>query len=146
MHQQLGRDIKFSAILIDGLAAGTDDTTNGASVDMAGYEGVIFVAVVGDVTATGVYTLHVETSSDDSTFNDLEGTSTTKTTGDSDELLISEIHKPRERYLRPVQARATANIITGGVFAIQYGPAKTPVTQDTTVTIEHHVSPAEGTI
>ena len=63
-------------------AAGTGDVTSD-SVDMQGYEGVIFLTALGTITSTGVPSMKAQQSSDDGstdTFADLEGTGCT---GDS---------------------------------------------------------------
>lgn len=129
------------------VAAGFGDEVTGTGVDMQGYEGVLFICALGTITATGIPTLHAEQSANDSSYADLEGTACAGTASDSNKLLILDIVRPSDRYVRPVLGRATANIVVDGIYAIRYGSCKSPRTQSTTYVAnsELHVSPAEGT-
>lgn len=133
---------------INGAAAGTG-TSNGSSVDMKGYKSVTFVALIGSITATGTVTLKAQQSSDDGSadaFADLEGTAVVYTDADGNKVAILELSSPRERYVRPVLVRATANAVIDGVLAIQTEADAEPVTHSTTVVAsEFHHAPAEGT-
>lgn len=122
-------------------AAGTT-AVNSASVDMANYEGVLFITRFG--TAASNNTLEAAQSTDDSSFADLVGTSITS--GSSDEIVWLDIFRPLERYVRVEAARGTSSTLES-IVAIRYGPRKQPVDNTTTGTIvgEAHVSPAEGT-
>jgi hypothetical protein len=61
-------------------------------------------------------------------------------------LLVLDVFRPAERYVRAVVTRGTADAVIDGVIAIQYGARVLPASQDATVAgIETHVSPAEGT-
>ena len=77
---------------------------------------------------------------------DLAGTAVSIADAEDNELLVLDIYRPGERYVRAVVTRGTADATIDGVIAIQYGPRVLPVTQDATVAaIATHVSPAEGT-
>ena len=127
-------------------AAGTTDVES-SSVDMTGYDAVQFVVAFGAITATAVTNVHLETSSDDSTFNDLEGTAITVADDDDNQLVVLDLTRPRERYIRCVVDRGTANAVVDGIVALQYQAKAAPVTHDSTTVVdaEHHLSPAEGT-
>lgn len=139
--QSITNDCKITRVS-NAVAAGTA-TTNCTAVDMQGWDGVCFIAAIGTIEATGTVTLHVEQSADNSSFSDLEGTSKALTASDDNELIISDIKKPGDRYVRPVIITATANGTIDGVIAIQYNGSKLPVSNSNS---EFHVSPAEGTI
>ena len=132
-------------------AAATGQTNvNGSSVDMTGFNSVTFYASIGDITATGTATLKAQGSTDDGSSDawaDLKGTAVTLTdAADANKVAILEVNEPRERYIRPVIVRATANSAVDGVVAVQTGPKEEPVTHDTTVGgSEFHHAPAEGT-
>ena len=116
-----------------------------ASVDMAGYEGVLFLTSFG-TAATNNY-ISVQTSSDDGsvdTFTDLTGTKVGATASDED--VWVDVLRPRERYLRVHVELGTSSTVES-IWAIQYGARKLPVDNTTTGTIigEAWVSPAEGT-
>ena len=65
---------------------------------------------------------------------------------DGNKMLAVDVFRPRERYVRLVIDRATANAVIDGVIAIQYGARKMPTTHATSVAAsESHTSPAEGT-
>ena len=135
--------------VMNAVAAGTTDQ-NGSSVDMANWEGVMFVATLGTLTAGQVTRMKAQQSSDDGAgdaFADLLGTQTpAMADADDDKVIVLDIYRPRERYVRPVLERGTANAVIDGIIAIQYGPRKKPTTHDTTVQAsESHASPAEGT-
>lgn len=133
--------------LSNAVAAGATDV-NGSSVDMQNYENVTFIAMLGALTLNQVTQMKAQQSDDNSTFNDLLGTQTpAMADNDDNQCIILEIAKPRERYVRPVLERATANAVIDGIIAIQTGPLKKPTTHDATTVqaTETHVSPAEGT-
>ena len=136
--------------VMNAVAAGTT-SQNGSSVDMQGFNTVTFIAAFGTLTDTAVTGIKAQQSSDDGssdTFADLEGTAKAIADTDDNKLLVLEIVKPRERYVRPVITRGTANAVIDSVIAIlsNKGPGKLPITEDATVAgSELHVSPAEGT-
>lgn len=128
------------------VSAGTSSTTS-STVDTLGYAGVRFVASFGALTASNVTNLKVQGSSDDVSYADLTGTATANL-GDagSGKLLIVEVFKPQQRYLRASVQRGTANAVINGVFAELYRPAFAGVTADATVGAQEvHNSPAAGT-
>jgi hypothetical protein len=127
--------------LVNDAAASAGTAVNSSSVDMAGFDGVVFVGKMATVNATN--SAHVATSSDDSAFNDLLGTSVVP--GDDADSWAIEVHKPLERYLRCEVVRSGANTALGEIYAFQYTARKAAVTQGTTIDSEVHASPAEGT-
>ena len=140
---QLSSEVKLTKVE-DHTAAGTTDVDS-ASVDMAGFEGVLFLTSFG-TAATNNY-ISVQTSSDDGsadTFTDLTGTKVGATASDED--VWVDVLRPRERYLRVHVELGTSSTVES-IWAIQYGPRKLPVDNTTTGTIigEAWVSPAEGT-
>ena len=145
----LSKETKVTRVMT-AQAAGSADA-NGSSVDMQNFDGVMFVASVGTLTATQVTTLKAQGSSDDAdadAFADLEGTQTdAMADDDDDQSIVLDIYKPVERYIRPVLERGTANAEIDGIIAIQYGPRVKPTTHDATTvqTSQVLVSPAEGT-
>lgn len=137
---QLSNSIKLTKVT-DHTAAGTS-AVNSGSVDMAGFEGVIFISSFG--TAAAGNTVEAAQSTDDSSFADLEGSSVTS--GTSDEDVWIDIYRPQERYVRAEFARGTSSTLES-IWAIQYGARKQPVDNTTSGTIigEASVSPSEGT-
>lgn len=141
--RNLSSGCKFTK-LADYASANTTDVTS-ASVDMLGYEGVVFLTSYGTAAANNL--MHAEQSSDDGSldgFSDIEGTSVGVSTSDEDQWL--EIHRPGKRYLRVVCARGTSTTLEN-IWAIQYGARSQPVDNTVAGTIhgELSVTPAEGT-
>lgn len=133
------------------VADGSSIDNNSDRLDMAEYEGVIFVVPITATAATGVATLTVEQNSADSDTGmaALAGAVATATSAANDDLngklLIVQVHRPRERYVQAVRTSATANIAYGNVTAIRYGARKMPVADGATVADSASVtSPAES--
>jgi hypothetical protein len=140
--------IKVTRVL-NAVAAGTT-AQNGSVIDMADYEGVVFLAAFGALTATQVTSLKAQhgDQSNLSDAADLAGTLTgPMADADSNKTLVLDINRPVKRYIRVVVNRATANAVIDGVVAIQYSPKKKPTTNDATTTsaTKSVVSPAAGT-
>jgi hypothetical protein len=120
-----------------GAANNTD--ANSDRIDMAGYEGVVFVCPITDSVQGGVAALTVEqnTADSDTGMAALSGAVDNATSAENDDLndtlLVVEVHKPRERYVQAVRTSTTQNIAFGNVIAILYGARKLPVTLDATV-------------
>jgi hypothetical protein len=152
MLTELNAQVRFTRPL-SSVAAGTS-VQNGTGVDMAadgGYDGVLFVLLVGTLTATQVTALKAQQSSDDAAtdaYDDLAGTLTGPfADADSNKMIALDVFRPAKRYVRPVVNRATANAVLDGVVAIQYRGRKVPSIHDVTKLIASKslVAPAEGT-
>ena len=118
--------------VLNATAAGTTNV-NTSSVDMQDFESVEFVASIGTLSATQVTSIKAQGSVDNSVWNDISGAVTPNMAdGDSNKLLLLEVYRPQQRYVRGVVQRATANAVIDGVVAIQRGPKKLPTTQDAT--------------
>lgn len=132
-----------------GAVDGQGDVTS-SILDMSGWEGVIFIAELGDVDDTCVLTLTCE-QGDALLMGDaaaLTGTTTftaDATSGDDKVMTLEEIY-PTERYVRAVLGRATANAIVDSILAIQFGAATKPTTHDATTVVasESYISAAEA--
>lgn len=115
-------------------AAALDTDVDGAVVDTAGYDGAIFVTSIEDSVATGVATLKVkQCDTSGGTYAALSGATATATSAANDDLntklLVVDVYRPRERYLKANITSATANIAFGATYAILYKGRKAPVTQ-----------------
>lgn len=135
----LNKHIKVTMVKAAQTSAGT--AINSDSVDMANWDGVLFVGTIA--TANAANFANVAQSSDDSSFDDLAGTKVVP--GDNGDSFLIDVFRPSDRYVRCEIDRGGANTATGDIYAVQYGPRKLPVTHGTTVDAETHVSPAEGT-
>jgi hypothetical protein len=139
----LSKNVKITRLAAYQGAAGSD-YTSAAAVNMADYEGCLFIASIGTAAANnGMKILQSSDNGSVDTFADLEGS---KVLSDATQTQFAiDIYRPQEQYLRPTIIRGTSTTIES-VWAIQYGPKKAPVTNtSTTLAAETHVSPDEGT-
>jgi hypothetical protein len=126
-------------------AAGTTDVES-ASVDMAGYESVLFRTSYS-VAAADNY-LKAQQSSDDGVadgWSDLEGTKVLTGASPSNEDTWVEVFRPTKRYVRAVAVVDTSSTVES-IWADQYGARETPTNSVSgTIIGETHASPDEGT-
>jgi len=135
----LSKDVKITKVKALSASAGT--AINSDSVDMAGFDGVVFIGRIATADADNF--ANVAQSADDTTFVDLAGTKVAP--GDDADSFCIDVYKPTDRYLRCEVDRGGADTIVGDIYAIQYGAHKKPTTHGTTIDAETHISPAEGT-
>lgn len=119
-------------------SAGT--AINSDSVDMQGFDGVMFFGTIA--TANAGNFANAAQSQDDSSFADLLGTKVVP--GTSGNSFLVDIFRPEERYLRLEVDRSGANTATGDIYALQYCAHKKPTTHGATIDAETHISPIEG--
>ena len=117
--------------------AGTSTLTTDV-LDMQGYDGIVFIAILGDVTDTSVLLLSAyEHTANAASGTAISGATAGATAGASNydsTLLVVDVQKPSKRYVYATLARGTANAVVNGVLAIRYkGSHSCPVTQGATV-------------
>lgn len=132
----LSKDIKITVVEPVAAAAQTELTSD--VLDMQGWAGVMFVALMGDVTTGCVLTLTAKGNSANSTSSPTPVTqgSATFTAGDTDadsKALIVDVYEPQLRYMFASLTRTTANAAVGGIIAIQYQPDSKPTAQSASV-------------
>jgi hypothetical protein len=121
------------------IAAANNTDSNSDRIDMANYEGAVFICPITDSVQGGVAALTIEqnTVDSDTGMAALSGAVDSATSAENDDLndtlLVVEVYRPRERYIQAVRTSTTANIAFGNVIAILYGAKKRPVTLDATV-------------
>lgn len=131
------KDCKITVVEAAGTAATTDLTTD--VLDMSGYEGVMWIALTGDVTSGSVITLTAKGNSANSVSSPspiTQKASDAFTAGASDadsKVIAVDVFRPTLRYQFAVLSRTTQNAVVGGIIAIQYGAHNKPTTQDATV-------------
>lgn len=148
---QLTSDIVTKRIKPDGsgwtVAAGTTNV-NSDVVDTAGAEGVRFIIGFGAITSGAATSIKVQQGQQSNLSDAADLAGSAQTVGDTadNSIFITEIYRPRERYVRLSTLRATQNSVIDFVLAELYGTRTKPVTQDATVSgNETFASPAEGT-
>ena len=124
---------------VAGAAAAAQTEVLSTVLDMTGYDGVMFIALLGDVTATSVLTLTAKGNTASSTSSPSPVTqkaSTAFTAGASDAdstAIVVDVYDPAMRYVFASLTRTTANAVVNGIIAIQYTAEYVPTTQDVTV-------------
>lgn len=136
-------------------AAGTTDI-EGAPVDTANWDGVMFLCVMGAIVTNAVTSIKaqqgeavdsVSAPTDITDAADLAGTAQTIADDDDNQVFIIDLYRPQERWVRPVVDRGTQNATVQSCLAILYHGRKAPTALAVAnlVNYERHVSPAEGT-
>lgn len=120
------------------VAATTD--LDGTVIDLAadgGYDGVLFVAQLGDVTTASVLELQCQGSAAaNGSSPSTEGTTgafTADSTNADNKLLVLDVSRPANRYVFSRLKRGTANAVVNSVLAILYKAKVGPVVQDAQV-------------
>lgn len=128
------KNLEFRRVLAP-VVAGTSTQTTSA-VNTSGVQTVLFIVGLGTLTATNVTTMTLRGSDDDITYADMEdedGVDQEVTIYDSEDnkLVLVEVVKPRQKYVKLQIARATANAVIDLVIAILGVWHRTlPVVQD----------------
>ena len=128
-------------------AVGTTSIT-GSTLDMSGFEGVVFVFTAGAITdGAPAITAQGGLLANGSDAANLAGTSTALTSAQGGSAAVLDLYRPAQRYITPVLVRGgSTGAVVGALIAIQYGARTKPTTQDTTVgNSKLVVSPAYGT-
>ncbi len=131
----LGRDCKITRVNTGTVAGVTDPDTD--RVDMSGFDSVMFIWLLGDVTSGSVLQAVAKSNAADSASNsttEKSGTSITAGASDYDaKMLIVDLHRPTLRYAYSTLIRDTQNAVVDGCIAIQYNAKSRAVTQGSTV-------------
>lgn len=131
------KNVKVSVVANSAAAAQTEVLSS--VLDMQGYDGVMFIALLGDVTATSVLTLTAKGNTASSTSSPTPVTQkatspwTADATNADNAALIVDVCDPQLRYIFASLTRTTANAVVNGIIAIQYKAEYRPTTQDATV-------------
>jgi len=140
----LSRHIKVTQALA--YASGTA-VRNGAEVDMQGWDGVIAIVTMATIASSAVGDIHWEqdTATGMGSAADLTGTAIATADDDDDEIFVSDLYRPLERFVRIVVTKDTSNAAAESAIYIQYKGKKLPVEDMGADEYELHASPAEGT-
>ena len=131
------KNVKVTPVAASAVAAQTEVLTS--VLDMSGFDGVMFIALLGDVTATSVLTLTAKGNSASSTSSPTPVTQVATaafTAGASDaddKALVVDVYDPQLRYVFASLTRTVANAVVNGIIAIQYKAEFRPTTQAATV-------------
>jgi hypothetical protein len=133
----LSKNVKITVVAAAAAAAQTAVTSS--VLDMQGYDGVMFIALLGDVSDTSVLTLTAKGNTASSTSSPTPVTqkatdafTANASTADSKAIVV-DVYDPALRYVFAELTRTTANAVVGGIIAIQYAAGLRPTTQDASV-------------
>ena len=133
----LSKNCKITVVSAAAAAAQTEIVSD--VLDMAGFDGVMFIALTGDVSDTSVLTLTVKGNTANSTSSPSPVTQKATSaftagaaTADSKAIVV-DVAKPTMRYMFASLTRTAANAVIGGIIAIQYSANDKPTTQDASV-------------
>ena len=130
------------------IAAGQTTITPSSGIDMQGFENCLFMVLFGTIDVTAVTSIEIHTSSDDGVadaYTAIAGTKVTVLDSDDNRIFWVDAIRPRERYVKCVVSRGTADATVDGILAMQYEGGDEPTTHDTTVGGgELHHAAAEG--
>jgi hypothetical protein len=136
------------AVSHNAVAAGTT-VQNGTVIDTAGYDGVLFIAKFGALTANQVTSLQAQQDSVAAftSNNNIAGSKTDAMADNaSNKCLVLDVSRPTKRYVRAVINRATANAVIDSCIAICYRAGYKPATNNASVYANKAVDcAAEGT-
>jgi hypothetical protein len=131
------KDVKITVVSPAAVAGTT--SIDSSVLDMSGFDGVMYVALLGDVTNTSVLTLTAKGNTANSTSAPTPITQkatdafTADATSADSKAIVVDVYKPTLRYQFATLTRGTANAVVGGIIAIQYQASKKPTTQDASV-------------
>lgn len=136
--KSLLKDCKISRVANSASAATTEVLSS--VLDMSGYDSVLFVALLGDVTVNSVLTLTVKQNTASSTSSPTPaatGVATaawTATGTDADnKVLAAEVVRPTMRYVFASLTRTAANAVVDGIIAIQFNSRSLPQSVDSSI-------------
>ena len=131
------KNVKVTRVAASAVAAQTEVVSD--VLDMTGYDGVMFVALTGDVTTACVLTLTAKGNSANSTSSPTPVTQKATdaftadgTTADSKALVV-DVFDPMLQYVFASLTRTTANAVVDGIIAIQYSAELRPTAQAASV-------------
>lgn len=131
---QLSKNINVIKVS-NGATAGTTEVDS-SILDMAGYDGVMFIVDLGTVTDASVMTLTVQQNTANSTsgMTAITGAAATFTAStSSNKAMLVDVYRPLDRYVRAAFTRTTQNAVVNTIIAIQYKAKFQPTTLDASV-------------
>lgn len=119
-------------------------------IDMANYDGVMFIAELGTILDTGTIDVFVEQNTANSTSGMARLATTTAVTVNSTtaalakSAIVVDVYQPRERYLQCNITPAVANAVILGITAIRYSGRVKPDANAGLLQSTQLISPAEA--
>ncbi len=113
-----------------------DGSTDFASdvVDMAGFNGVSFLGLIGVQAVAATAELKLQESDDGTNFLDVPGALVISPVNSDNLGLILDVYKPVKRFLRTFLIRGgTGNTTWAGTWALLYQTGKVPIIEDPSI-------------
>ena len=129
-HVSLGRNAKVTLINTGESAAQSTITSD--EIDMAGFEGVMFLVHMGTIDGSAVTSTFVRQATATGMGSAATLTGSTHTIADTgdDSIYLTDVYRPLEQFLDVRVSRGTSNSVIQSIVAIQYNGRKPPVTHD----------------
>lgn len=134
-------NVSISKVAEAATSAGT--TVTGTAVDMAGFDSVLFMADIATANAGNFLKVQGGEESDGSDAVDLAGTAVAAAS--NGEVVVGDVYRPKQRYVRPAIIRGGANTATGPIYAIRYNSKISPAASAIAAASKIIQSPAPGT-
>lgn len=128
----LSNGVKITKV-VAATAAGTT-AINGTALDMAGYEGVLFVTSIATADAGNVFKAQIGSLANGTDAVDLEGASVVAAANGQTVWLDIYRADPEQRYIRPAVVRGASTAV-GEIYAIQYESRKQVINNNVANTI-----------
>jgi len=129
MNLNMLRDCKITRVENSAVAGTSTLTTD--ILNMQGFDSVMFLALLGDVTDTSVLAFKAFGNDTNDTVSPTEYSGSAGLTAGAsnadNKMLVLDIQKPRDQYVYATLARGTANAVVDGILAIQYNSAERPI-------------------
>lgn len=130
------RDLKLTRVANAAAAGITEVDTS--ILDMAGFEGVMFVCLLNTVTAGSVVTVTAQQNTANQTggmapIANASASVTDVGGASSNQAIVLDVFRPLQEFVRAAVTRTTANAALDGVIAIQYAAHRKPTVQDASV-------------
>lgn len=137
MFNNLLKNTNVVRVSADGAGSASATPSKGTIIDMAGYDSVMFIALMGNVLDTSAVALKAAGAATNSTgaMALLTGSAagTASATSFDDKLVILDVVRPPYRYIEAQLFHVTADAPFDGIVAVQYNARDVPVTQGATV-------------
>ena len=145
----LSNSVKFSQAVTPTAGAAEKTLINGATLDMAGFDGVLIEVTFGAIVTGAATDIKVQQGklADASDMQDLAGSKVTVADDQDGKIFLIDLYRPQERYIRLVVDRATQNATVAAATYLQYQHSGVlPVNQSADVSAgKVLISPDEGT-
>lgn len=130
MKSLLSEELKITKVA-DAAVAGTS-AVEAAILDMAGYEGVLFLTSFAVAAANNLLQLEQGAKADGSDHTEIVDGAVAPGSSDEDQWI--DLYRPRARYVRCIAERGTSSAM-GDIWALQYGARNLPADNETAGTI-----------